>query len=420
MGHLSGASWSEVSVVAVLVPALTLVLLAYARDLNVLLLGETDARALGVEAERSKRALLAVSSVLTGVAVAVSGVIGFVGLIVPHAVRLLVGPDHRILLPTSALAGGLPRRRRHGRPRRRRRTPSRHRHRRRRRAVLPVPAAHPGGVRPVSDDRSSDPEDCPMIAVRDLVVSRGGERVLDGVSLSVDRGELVGLVGPNGAGKTTLVAAVNGTLTPEAGTVELDGTDRSTLSQREVARLVATVPQESNTAFEFSVEAVVEMGRTAYVSRFGTTTEADRAAVERAMDRAGVTAFADRPVTTLSGGERQRVLFARALAGETPGLLLDEPTASLDINHQLRTLELVREVVDDGKAALAAIHDLNLAARVCDRLVLLAGGRIRATGTPREVLGDDALADAFGVRTAVNDDPAVGSPMVTALRDDES
>nr|WP_276239423.1 heme ABC transporter ATP-binding protein [Halobaculum sp. DT55] len=259
-----------------------------------------------------------------------------------------------------------------------------------------------------------------MIAVRDLVVSRGGERVLDGVSLSVDRGELVGLVGPNGAGKTTLVAAVNGTLTPEAGTVELDGTDRSTLSQREVARLVATVPQESNTAFEFSVEAVVEMGRTAYVSRFGTTTEADRAAVERAMDRAGVTAFADRPVTTLSGGERQRVLFARALAGETPGLLLDEPTASLDINHQLRTLELVREVVDDGKAALAAIHDLNLAARVCDRLVLLAGGRIRATGTPREVLGDDALADAFGVRTAVNDDPAVGSPMVTALRDDES
>ncbi|WP_417377691.1 vitamin B12 ABC transporter permease BtuC [Halobaculum marinum] len=106
MGHLSGASWSEVSVVAVLVPALTLVLLAYARDLNVLLLGETDARALGVEAERSKRALLAVSSVLTGVAVAVSGVIGFVGLIVPHAVRLLVGPDHRILLPTSALAGG--------------------------------------------------------------------------------------------------------------------------------------------------------------------------------------------------------------------------------------------------------------------------------------------------------------------------
>ena len=259
----------------------------------------------------------------------------------------------------------------------------------------------------------------PMIAVRDLVVSRGGERVLDRVSLSVDRGELVGLVGPNGAGKTTLIATVNGTLGIDGGAVELAGADRRELSQREVARRVATVPQETNTAFEFPVESVVEMGRTAYVSRFGTTTEADREAIRRAMDRAEVTEFADRSVTTLSGGERQRVLFARALAAETPGLLLDEPTASLDINHQIRTLELVREAVDDGKAALAAIHDLNLAARVCDRLVLLAGGAIRASGTPREVLSDDALAEAFGVRAAVNDDPAVGSPMVTALRDED-
>lgn len=262
--------------------------------------------------------------------------------------------------------------------------------------------------------------DAPLIDVRDLVVSRGGERILDGVSVSVDRGELVGLVGPNGAGKTTLIAACNGTLAFERGSILLDGHERTTLSQREVARLVATVPQETNTAFEFDVETVVEMGRTAYVSRFGTTTADDRAAVRRAMERAGVTEFADRSVTTLSGGERQRVLFARALAAETPALLLDEPTASLDINHQLRTLELVREAVDDGKAALAAIHDLNLAARVCDRLVLLANGRVRATGSPREVLSTDAIDEAFGVRTAVNDDPAVGSPMVTALRSGDS
>jgi iron complex transport system ATP-binding protein len=271
-----------------------------------------------------------------------------------------------------------------------------------------------------ADDAASEAAgEPPLIAVQDLVVVRGGERVLDGVSLSVDRGELVGLVGPNGAGKTTLIAAVNGTLGVDGGAVELAGRDRRELSQREVARRVATVPQETNTAFEFPVESVVEMGRTAYVSRFGTTTEADREAVRRAMERAEVREFADRSVTTLSGGERQRVLFARALAAETPGLLLDEPTASLDINHQIRTLELVRTTVDEGKAALAAIHDLNLAARVCDRLVLLAGGTVRANGTPREVLSDDALADAFGVRAAVNDDPAVGSPMVTALREEE-
>lgn len=259
----------------------------------------------------------------------------------------------------------------------------------------------------------------PLIVGRDLTVSRGDEQVLDGVSLTVDSGELVGLVGPNGAGKTTLISLLNGTLEPESGTIELDGRDRTSLSQREIARIVATVPQETTTAFEFDVESVVEMGRTPYVSRFGTTTAEDHDAVERAMARAEVSAFADRSVTTLSGGERQRVMVARALAAETPGLLLDEPTASLDINHQLRTLELVREAVDDGKGALAAIHDLNLAARVCDRLILLANGRVRTEGPPRKVLADDALADAFGVRAVVSDDPAVGSPMVTALRDGE-
>lgn len=256
-----------------------------------------------------------------------------------------------------------------------------------------------------------------MIDARDLAVELGGERVLDGVSLSVERGELVGLIGPNGAGKTTLVRTLNGTLAPGSGSVELDGDPTAALGRRAVARRVATVPQGASFSFEFSVEAAVEMGRTPYVSRFGRTDAADAAAVRDAMERAGVAEFAERSVTTLSGGERQRVLFARALAQEAPALLLDEPTASLDINHQLRTLRLVREAVSGGKAALAAIHDLNLAARFCDRLVLLAGGRVRAEGDPAAVLGGDELADAFGVRTALNRDPAVGSPLVTALED---
>ena len=258
------------------------------------------------------------------------------------------------------------------------------------------------------------------LSAADLRVRLGGESVLTAVSLAVDRGEFVGLVGPNGAGKTTLLRTLNGTLAPDAGTIRVDDAPLSDRSSREIARRVATVPQETSLSFDFSVADVVEMGRTPYVSRFGRTDADDRAAVDDAMTAAEVAQFADRSVQTLSGGERQRVLFARALAQETPVLLLDEPTASLDINHQVRTLELVRSTVagDPGRAVLAAIHDLDLAARYCDRLLLLADGEIRAAGEPATVLGSDALRAAFGVPTELSRDPATGTPRVTALPDD--
>ena len=259
-----------------------------------------------------------------------------------------------------------------------------------------------------------------VLDATDLRVQLGGESVLGGVSLSVGRGEFVGLVGPNGAGKTTLLHTLNGTRSPDAGTVRVDGEPVGTQSSREVARQIATVPQETTLSFSFSVADVVEMGRTPYVSRFGTTTPADHEAVERAMAAAEVAEFADRSVQSLSGGERQRVLLARALAQETETLLLDEPTASLDINHQVRTLELVADAVADGRAVVAAIHDLDLAARYCDRLLLLADGGIRAAGEPASVLASDALQTAFGVPTELSEDPTTGTPRVTAVTDGES
>ena len=260
------------------------------------------------------------------------------------------------------------------------------------------------------------------LSASDLRVRLGGEPVLTDVSLAVDRGEFVGLVGPNGAGKTTLLRTLNGTLTPDSGTVRVDDAPLSDHSSREIARRVGTVPQGTSLSFDFSVADVVEMGRTPYVSRFGRTDADDRAAVDDAMAAAEVTEFADRSVQTLSGGERQRVLLARALAQETPVLLLDEPTASLDINHQVRTLGLVRSTVDGdpGRAVLAAIHDLDLAARYCDRLLLLADGEIQAAGDPATVLGSDALRTAFGVPTELSRDPTTGTPRVTALPDDAS
>ena len=270
-----------------------------------------------------------------------------------------------------------------------------------------------------------DGADPPALELDDVTVSYGGRTVLDGVSLSVRRGEFLALVGPNGAGKTTLLRAVNGLVTPESGTVHTDGADATSLSARGRARRVATVPQETNVGFDFPVRDLVAMGRTAHRSRLSHESEADRAAVTRALDRTGTAAFADRTVGSLSGGERQRVVLARALAQAAPLLLLDEPTASLDINHQVRVLGLVRDLVTtaterDGtdrpaRTAVAAIHDLDLAARFCDRVALLADGDIRAVGPPHEVLQGDRLAAAYGVETVVTEDAVTGAPRVTAL-----
>ncbi|MFB6168562.1 MAG: heme ABC transporter ATP-binding protein [Haloferacaceae archaeon] len=255
----------------------------------------------------------------------------------------------------------------------------------------------------------------PALDVSDLVVRRGGRGVLDGVSLRTDAGEVVGLVGPNGAGKTTLLRACTGAVGAESGEIRLSGDDAAGLSARETARLAASVPQEPSLDFDFPVREAVAMGRTAHIPRFGRRGPEDRAAVERAMERAAVAAFADRSVTAISGGERARVLLARALAQDAPLLLLDEPTANLDVNHQVRTLSLVRDLANEGRAVVAAVHDLDLAARFCDRLVLLADGRVRAAGRPETVLTPDALADAFGVDARVSRDPATGSLRVTVL-----
>lgn len=255
----------------------------------------------------------------------------------------------------------------------------------------------------------------PMVVAEGVGVSLGGERILESVDLTAERGTVTGLVGPNGAGKTTLLRALQAGIKPDDGTIRVANERLQELSTRRAARLVASVPQETALSFDFSVQETIEMGRTPHLSRFDTPGREDRVAVEEAMQQTQVTQFADRSIQTVSGGERQRVLLARALAQETPVLLLDEPTASLDISHAVETLELLRELVGDGKTAVAAIHDLDLAARFCDRLVLIAGGQVRAAGLPGEVLDRDTLRDAFGAEAIVTDDPVTGAPRVTTL-----
>lgn len=265
------------------------------------------------------------------------------------------------------------------------------------------------------EDQDPSQSSLPMIDIEDVSVQLGEVTALDEVSAAVERGRFVGLVGPNGAGKTTLLRTITAALTPRSGTVRVDGSAVHTLSSRAVSRKVAAVPQETTLAFDFDVREIVAMGRTPYHSRLGRSSRANQNAVEQAIERTDVTHFADRSISEVSGGERQRILLARALAQDTPVLLLDEPTASLDINHQLRTLELVRKLVGEGKTVIAAIHDLNLAAHYCDELLLLGDGRRLASGPPETVLTEDNLENAFDTNAVVTRHPVTGSVYVTAL-----
>ncbi|MDZ7687687.1 MAG: ATP-binding cassette domain-containing protein [Halobacteriales archaeon] len=252
-----------------------------------------------------------------------------------------------------------------------------------------------------------------MISAEGVEVSLGGEKLLKDVTASASN-SFVGVVGPNGAGKTTLIRAVNGAVETDDGVVRVGGDDVSSLSARETARRVATMPQNTDVSFEFSVEEVVRMGRHPQVPRFGSDTTSK---VRDAMERVDVARFADRSVHEVSGGERQRVLLARCLAQDADVLLLDEPTASLDIGRAVETLSLVRSLVDEGRTAVAVIHDLNLAGRFCDELVLVDDGRVVSSGAPSDVLTEKNVERVFGTSVHVGHDEATGAVRVTALEE---
>jgi iron complex transport system ATP-binding protein len=253
------------------------------------------------------------------------------------------------------------------------------------------------------------------VSVTSLRVMLGGAAVLHAVDLSVAEGEWVTVIGPNGAGKSTLLRAVGGLLTPSAGSVALCGTPLARLRRRARARLVATVAQNPVVPPGMVVFDYVLLGRTPYVPPLGRESAADLAAVRDVLGRLDLDAFADRELETLSGGERQRVFLARALAQGATLLLLDEPTSALDIGHQQEVLELVdRMRRDHGLTVLASMHDLSVAGSYADRLVLLAEGRVVASGPPREVLTEELLAAHYRARVHVID--TADGPLVVPVR----
>ncbi|MCC7517028.1 MAG: ABC transporter ATP-binding protein [Pseudomonadales bacterium] len=255
-----------------------------------------------------------------------------------------------------------------------------------------------------------------LLSVKQLQYRTDTRCILSGVDCQLQAGEFVGLIGANGAGKTTLLRLLIGLLTPCAGDVLINGKSLQHYSRRALARRMTLVPQDTGIAYPFSVRELVAMGRHPHLRRFAPMMKDDLAIVESAMRTLAVDGMADKPVTALSGGERQRVMIARALAQQTAIVLLDEATASLDLCHQLDVLEAAKRLAQQGHLVIAAIHDLSMASRFCDRLLLLADGKLAACGSPQQVLTPAHLHQHFSVDAHVQPAYPVAGLHVTAVR----
>jgi len=250
------------------------------------------------------------------------------------------------------------------------------------------------------------------ITLDTVSVDLGGRRVLSDVSATLKPGQLIGVLGPNGAGKSTLARAILG-LVRTHGSVSIDGQALAGMAPAAVARRIAYLPQGQALHWPLSVERVVALGRLPHLAPMSRMAAADHAAVEAAMARVDVTGFRDRDATTLSGGERARVLLARALAQGASALVADEPLAALDPRHRIEVATLLRAEADAGRLVIVVLHDLSLAARMCDRLLLLDHGRLVADGAPATVLTPERLATVFGVRAWFGD--GEGGPMIVPV-----
>ena len=411
LGSLTDRSLIHVWLAAPLILLGGALLLTTGRALDALTLGEDAAQNLGVDLSSLRNRIVAGTALSVGAATAVAGTIGFVGLVVPHLLRPLVGHEPQRLLPASALGGA---------------------------ALILAADVALRLFAPLSEVRlgvvtalvgapffvwlilktragagamtATLPD---MLSARGVGVRLAGRRVLDAVDLSVEPGEIVAVIGANGAGKSTLLRAMAGLIAPHEGAVTLGGRPLADLDARALGREIAYLPQDRTVHWPLTVRRLVALGRLPFRARVAAPSTEDRDAVEEAMAAMDVTAFADRAVTELSGGERARVLLARALAQRPRFLVADEPTTGLDPAHGLTLFAQFVRMASQRRAVIVALHDLSLAARYCDRALLLKGGRTLALGTARAVLTPQHLAQAYGVRATVTE--IEGRPVVLPI-----
>ncbi|KHS74301.1 Fe(3+) dicitrate ABC transporter ATP-binding protein FecE [Pectobacterium brasiliense] len=249
------------------------------------------------------------------------------------------------------------------------------------------------------------------LTTQNLTAGYGNKRILDGLSLSLPSGKITALLGPNGCGKSTLLKCFAKLLTPESGAIQLDGKPLSAFSARQLSRHLALLPQQHLTPEGITVRDMVAYGRSPWLSLWGRLSPDDRQHVQLAMEKTHIVDLADKRLTDLSGGQRQRAFLAMLLAQDTPVVLLDEPTTYLDINHQVELMKLLRELNQAGKTVVSVLHDLNQASRYCDHLVMLAGGRVMAQGSPHEVMKPALLQQVFSIDAEIHAEPVSGQPM---------
>ena len=248
------------------------------------------------------------------------------------------------------------------------------------------------------------------LSINRLDAALGDRKVLHSIDARIEPGMLVGVIGPNGAGKSTLARAITGLIRPITGEVLLDSARVDTLSRAALARRIAYLPQGQTVHWPLTVERLVALGRLPHLAPFSSLGEDDRAAIDRAIDRSEINTLRDRIATELSGGERARALIARALAVEAPALIVDEPLAALDPGHQLQIMALLKAEAAAGALVIAVLHDLAMAARFCDRLLLIHEGRLVADGAPPTVLTAEHLHACYDIRAwtgTIEDQPVV-------------
>ena len=254
------------------------------------------------------------------------------------------------------------------------------------------------------------------IEVKELNWQIGNARILKDIGLQLDKNSFVGIIGPNGSGKTTLLRNISSWYKPDAGTVLIHGRDVLSYTSRALAHEMAFVTQNARIEFEFTAMDIVLMGRSPYISRFGSETQEDIEKSRKIMELTKTWELKDRSVTTLSAGEMQRVMIARALVQDTPILLMDEPISNLDINHQIQIMDLIKGYQrEKGVTVVMVLHDLNIAAQYCEKLILLNRGEIFCSGEPESVLTRDNIRAVYGIDVHIMENPLNGHPMVVPI-----